>query len=88
MDGERTDYLSLVISSSLSSFGAQKRFPASTTIGELKVRSFQLERTNKNNPTFGSIPASHVGEIRADYRGDGVADAAATLQRGRGQAGV
>ena len=36
-DGERTDYLSLVISSSLTSFGAQKRFPASTTVGELKV---------------------------------------------------
>ncbi|CAI8048392.1 Tubulin-folding cofactor B [Geodia barretti] len=35
-DGERTDYLSLVISSSLTSFGAQKRFPASTTVGELK----------------------------------------------------
>ena len=36
--GEQTDYLSLVISSSLSSFGSQKRFPASTTVGELKVR--------------------------------------------------
>ena len=36
--GEQTNYLSLVISSSLSSFGSQKRFPASTTVGELKVR--------------------------------------------------
>ena len=33
-------YLSLVISSSLSSFGSQKRFPASITIGELKVRAY------------------------------------------------
>ena len=34
----RSDYLSVVISSSLTSFGAQKRFPVSITIGELKVR--------------------------------------------------
>ena len=32
-----SDYLSLVITSSLSSFGSQRRFPASITVGELKV---------------------------------------------------
>lgn len=30
-------YVNVTITSSLSSFGSQRRFPSSTTIGELKV---------------------------------------------------
>lgn len=41
-----SDYLSVVISSSLSSFGAQRRFPASITIGELKASCWSLIRAH------------------------------------------
>lgn len=39
-------YLNVVISSSLSGFGSQRRFPASVTIGELKVSGWTLIRAH------------------------------------------
>lgn len=55
-------YLSVVISSSLSSFGAQRRFPASITIGELKASCWGLIRAR-----LAVIRSAHIPLLRVYY---------------------
>ena len=62
-------FFSVTLTSSVSSFGAEKRFPASVTIADLKVSGFVLPSSfliNAHPTPKGETGADHWSNLNSD----------------------